>query len=963
MEFTSCRSINGQQVIVYAAWIVTELLIVSFKISFAFHDRQLVVQASRSAADGVIETLEVIPNSFFVGDLSFPLAHHYVHWLNLRTKLIEFRPLNDVWCTNDGNFELDVQSWKLSQGKNSGILTVDIHSSMFKMLSTRLEPLEEAKYMIVTYHPNLTTKIVGVDLPRSHVGFFLNEEQQLESVNARGYIVDDIQAAGTMFGLRNQLILRKKALHAERTPGSRLLMIPFGTVVSKCTNHHISVHIDTKSSTSVEYHTYVIDDILGRLSCGSGMKSWFYMLYLHAVTSHCLPDPLLNRTGTEEALLALRSARSFSFIDFSIDVMEQLGKIAALTPVRKFYPPHLQTMQSTFWDPSLHPLNQHNAFAFLVTKIFAHMKVLQCFHGCTLMDDLEPPSSSEHLTIRVMSRGSSYYCQDLLDITSLSCRDTSYGHLVNGLHTVERNTLLAAYRISRFSRENLTTIAYFPSSVWDTFSLWSQSRTLSANDPPESRSMLQTLSYHRGWLADDLEGYWMEIHNLCCMVDFADSRWRYQVPFTFSAMAYARPSMEQAAFMYMALIANVVMHAFNPSRPLLVRISGAYTVSDGHEPSEHALRRRLQSEKRQLELTPSYRLIRERSESSKSFTKRKKNHWNQGTDRAVDQLVDYLIDQWPRLDLLQQPGEGVGDWIDIVSSIQKAEDYFSSCSRNTQLRSYVKSLETVLSSRHPILNIPQEDDGTDFINHLYSGLVESFTEDYQRSLSPPTLHHLLASSSPASLPRSSTLRFGSELQTSAGLEAMLTRLENSHRRSSIICKLYVDDLRESRQVLEGDDGRRSGKMESRSLLWYEETSARQCEVVLSAIRDATSPPSIYGRVLFEAGQWPNIYPRIMLQQLNIHARPAMSSSAHHSDWYEPLVYFAERILEHQRSRRLLDHHIYGKTDEFATEMKNDRFNREEALREPDWLLVQVCSYNLPSYFTHLSPFRLKEISS
>lgn len=919
------------------------------------------IQARRQVTDNDEESLEVIPNSTFAGDLPFPLANHYVHWLNLRTEVVEFRLLSNAWDASDENLFLHCMSQELTRGRQSRVRVIDFHSSVFKATSARLEPLENAKHLVLTYDHASVSKPLRADLHRFQLSFFLNKDWQLESENTRGYVVDDLQAAGTLFGLHNQLILRKKHPMATRTPDSRKLLIPFGKVIAERTEHHVAVRIDTTSLDFVEYHTYTVDDILGRLQVSSsGMTSWFYVIYLHAVTSHCLPDPLLKRTGTEEALLALKSARSFSFIEFSSDVFRRLGEIAVLTPQRSYYPRNLKTMQSTEWSSRLHPLAQHNAFATLASEILAYAKSLQTFHGC-VKDEVKLPSSPQNLITRAGNRSLSYYCQDLSDLFEAGCRDSSYDHLIDNLQN-QRGALRAAYRVTRLSQASLETIANSPSPLWDTIASWSSiiSPCPSEDDHPIK---IDTLSYHRIWLDDHLERRWLEIHNVCRAIEPTHVRWRYQAAFTFSSMVYAHPSTEQQSNIYLSFIAISAIPT--SPRPPLSLLSDIYTLLDEFEPTKCTLRDRLGISRRSWEHTPAASLRQKRDELYAEFTMRRHRHWQSQTEAAFGSLIDHIINQW-RQDHIPPPRGSVDDWIDVTSGIQRAKEYFLSCRRNEELRHYIESLGRVLSSGNRVLGtLSTANADADCIRLLENWQpVDQPNEPRLHPPSLPMLCRLFASRTLADLSIITTRQFGSQLQISAEaqvqteprtldqLETLLTQLEARRHRSSAVCKKYVVDLRNSCEVLKEDRG-------FVSLLQYENKSAAECEALLTRIRDAIQPFTIHDRVLAEAGQWPSVYPRTLLQQLNIHAQQTTPLD---SNWRRLLVHFAERLLEHQRSRRLLDHHINGRTDEFATEMENNHFDREEALRGPDWLLVQVCLHF--SYTEHsLKMIRLKETSS
>ncbi|KAJ5054923.1 uncharacterized protein L3040_001185 [Drepanopeziza brunnea f. sp. 'multigermtubi'] len=66
----------------------------------------------------------------------------------------------------------------------------------------------------------------------------------------------------------------------------------------------------------VLHGSFVIDKDLGLLTDNGNLRSRLFKLYLHALTSPCLPDPLIFRTGSEEALHGLRlAAGTKSFLD------------------------------------------------------------------------------------------------------------------------------------------------------------------------------------------------------------------------------------------------------------------------------------------------------------------------------------------------------------------------------------------------------------------------------------------------------------------------------------------------------------------------------------------------------------------------------------------------------------------------------------------------------------------------
>ena len=141
---------------------------------------------------------------------------------------------------------------------------------------------------------------------------------------------------------------------------------------------HVSVSIELDTARTTQ--AYQVDEILGRLVDNGSLQSKLFLCYLHALTSHCLPDALTGYTGTETALSILRSGAVSSFDMLTASNTDILDCIAHLTPGRVFYPAHLQVMQRVHWDESLSPMSQHPGFYEAVDRLFCiaqKMKLLQ----------------------------------------------------------------------------------------------------------------------------------------------------------------------------------------------------------------------------------------------------------------------------------------------------------------------------------------------------------------------------------------------------------------------------------------------------------------------------------------------------------------------------------------------------------------------------------------------------------
>ncbi|KAF9512305.1 hypothetical protein BS47DRAFT_1465637 [Hydnum rufescens UP504] len=238
-------------------------------------------------------------------------------------------------------------------------------------------------------------------------------------------VVDEDQSSGTMFGLHSQLVLRSDTQLAR----SRRVIIPQGEVNFSSSGNHVSVTINTAHLTRVLYHDYEIDTNLGRLVGNGTMMSHYFRAYLHAVTGHCLPDPLTSITGTEEALNILRSASCLSFQRLDTAEVEVLREISALTPVRTWYPPHCRVMQEVKWS-ELAPSAQHDGFRTVVQSIIDHAERLQMFYHSRDNVAIECPSDagllaraarrSAFLYSPEFAGGANSHSQDNVDVVYVS---------------------------------------------------------------------------------------------------------------------------------------------------------------------------------------------------------------------------------------------------------------------------------------------------------------------------------------------------------------------------------------------------------------------------------------------------------------------------------------------------------------------------------------------------------------
>src|SRR6266404_2756486 len=386
------------------------------KLFFLLREGDLILQARRPKDPRL---LQLVPRTVFVDDLPKAFVDDYMHWLDLGTGEIEFRPFETSWTPNPYNWRLffrttdDVPSLlrKISGDNATPIKLIDIRSPTFQMISHSISAVESPEHMIITR----TNQALEACLSRLRLTFFVNENSELECRSMPGYVIDESQSCGTIFGLRNKLVLRPSNRSSEMP---RRVIIPQGNIKFSLDGDFANISIETGTVGDVQHvqwHEYTIDTALGRLTGNLSLASKFYQCYLHAVTSHCLPDPLLGYTGTEESLNMLQSAAFLSFQRLGKNEAKLLRAIGSLTPSRV----HRYSGLTVEWN-QLPILSQHHDFHLAVVPILKHAAALEAlcdkpvyFH---IPDSKEPSESSITasllIRLRTASRNKIYYPSD-----------------------------------------------------------------------------------------------------------------------------------------------------------------------------------------------------------------------------------------------------------------------------------------------------------------------------------------------------------------------------------------------------------------------------------------------------------------------------------------------------------------------------------------------------------------------
>ena len=336
---------------------MTSQKINGYLIHFAMCDNKLIIRAKRES-----RVLELVPHERFEKDLPFTFIHQYTHWLDLASNNVEFRSLDSIWNVDHIDWVLTLSNGGSASMKKEGRSLVDIQSQTYHNIVKILGVLDDAQHIHVTLS---SSGLLEAYLPRFDLNFYLQSSGHL-FCKEFGKIVDRDQHLGTLIGLKNKLVLCGQTLCGQEQ--ERLILIPDGKITWSRLETHVSVEIAVEGP-SANLFKYAADPVLRRLKDSNEPQETLYKAYLHALTSHFLPDPLTEYTGTEEALLHLRRQSLAFYKPPAEKTVRLLQDIAKLTPRRNFYPPHLELMEEVYWDSELSVFSQHCEFLVHADRI------------------------------------------------------------------------------------------------------------------------------------------------------------------------------------------------------------------------------------------------------------------------------------------------------------------------------------------------------------------------------------------------------------------------------------------------------------------------------------------------------------------------------------------------------------------------------------------------------------------
>ncbi|KAF8962069.1 hypothetical protein BDZ97DRAFT_1759482 [Flammula alnicola] len=848
----------------------TPSFVYGYQVFFALRGSQSLIIRTRTPSHQVFE---LIPHKVLLEDFPALFATEHAHWMDIHNGEIEFRPLDRLWDRSPQNWRLaflpDGPS-KMIHGKAGTRHLVDIQSGTFQGIAARIRPLEHSEYLTTIYDAQSHT--ISIELPR-------------------------------------QLVLRHNDPRFEGLPGSRCVLIPRGVVQFSLSldQNHVRVYIDTctKFIRQVTWHKYEINSDLGLLVGNVNLTSRLYRIYLHALCSHPLPDPLTSQTGTDHALQELGAASCFSFQRLTKADVELLRLIGSIT-LRHYYPKHLRVMQTIKWSPHLPALSQHGMFDTTVCNILQYAQSLTIFPELKDTEvDLDYKCGGDSFLMARATRRNAIYYERGVDISPAfdrryDSRDSPRiaDHDSDGIEALKTSQLVYAWPVG-------LTRPLETSELLETFKEW---RHMSEPIPETS------LIYTQEWLHLDLPAKWLSIYDLCRQIGQPASK-KFELVFSFTALAYGSRSLRK--FIPVLLAFATIRRPLFSAPPLHL----SYDLQDGFEPLQGQLSQR-------------------RDETFGDFHSRRSMHYNDISRSKIDNAMDYLMKQWP-CSSPQSPFYQYDNsrWFNGERIMSEVAKYFASCSRNCDLRSFASQVTGVLQANYiaPPL-IKEQIPRFSFVPQLNVSIV--------RLDSPFTLANLLSSRTNSAPPRSTRMfgtgapinskQPGQPIDTS-NLQDLISQFErNSH---SALSRLYSKRLERRRSALHR--GQQTSMLPEHlppindCIAYRDQCKSRLRDLSLS-VSSALAPSTTTENILEILGLWPRIHHRTMLHPLASTANIPLSP-----EWADSLTAFAEVFIEYQHSQRLLEYALQSDAENFFKELDNASFNRSDTERNPDWLLIQI----------------------
>ncbi|XP_055301272.1 uncharacterized protein LOC129567922 [Sitodiplosis mosellana] len=325
---------------------------------------------------------ELIDESvLFSDDFPHDLVKNYSHWWDKNENFIEFRRRTfgkkHFSKETTVDYRLNLNNKHLIHEQTLRPM-LDIKSNSYKNITKQLQRLEHPKHIHVLFFEE--TEEAKVELLRMNLRFTVKcpkkskKHCDLISNEFNGMRVIREQKIDTLCGFRNGLVL--ESIKDDK----KIILIPNGSIHTKNANMFADVWINTSNELrSPPFYQYQVDKFCCQLkSSNETHASWFYLAYLHAITSYGEIEPFTKMSGTERAIQILQSAFAWSSLPYDPEAIRILKDIAALTPLRNLDD---LDIQSVTWPRGIPTHAAQDCFIYIAKKLLDDSQRLGDLHG------------------------------------------------------------------------------------------------------------------------------------------------------------------------------------------------------------------------------------------------------------------------------------------------------------------------------------------------------------------------------------------------------------------------------------------------------------------------------------------------------------------------------------------------------------------------------------------------------
>lgn len=868
------------------------------------------------AVDGA-SSYEVLPAKLFEKTFPTHFVDDHVHWYNMNSGIISFRPLDGAWTfgPTDSLMMHPCESVRGRKLTENGYAVLGLDHPLSEHVSVILAPLA----LDVEIHVRVKSLRSYIGIPKLRLTFLGEEDGcRLISKDFPSMEVAQEQTIGTLVGLQSKLVLQRK------TDGRRKLLIPEGPISYHKGQSHTVVRITREDMHTV--HAFDIDEDLGRLVDSGSMSAKLLLAYIHALTASCLPDPFTGHTGTEQALTILSSAAVRSCHLLTADEVRMLDRISRLTPGRAYYPRNMRVMQSVSWDPDLSFLSQHSRFLTAAQDIYNQARNAAVFRIAALPSAPNFSFADHHLTARDEIRSSTfrisgYGAEDHTtdEDRQYKARDRSDG---------SKRAECAAF-LSRMLDRGCAS-RFGPADVRDR--VWSffkhASRINGVESPISPLDLTYRTEYLQDW-KDFVRENWLVIHRWMRQEDRTRVH-RFALMAWICTMAFS-DKRDMCILQALAMCTEIPLMSELDLHQVQVFFPRRGMDCQGSE-----LRKILDKSLSPFHASPEFRLERNRNEPEKVFRNRRHSRFQQRRNAVVAATVGDLVSQWRRKEPLPPDLPATLDassYLDLGTAMTEIRQSFASWYNNGVLFQYLESLDTDVSTR------PQES-----FRFASVGVAEVSVPPSVRGF--VDLRDMFSREAPdtSAIPRSPErlsahqrpFKQASELQVNFRLESLIESLE-ADRTNSEYENSYLGDLRQSVAAMKkraADGGNARNVCLPGDALECILEQSREHAIAISRAVTLALTSNIGTAAPLAIGHFPRVSCTVLLRQLSREGWRELAKS-----WRSWIVAFAIALTGLQRARRLIE--VIAAHGDPTRDLENDGHTNWDPNCHPEYLLLEV----------------------